>query len=188
MGTDLVQKVKYAELLSCADIIPRHFQGKPGNVLVAIEYGYSLGIAPIQALSDVYVVNGKPAASANLLAALVRKAGHKLRIEGDDEQATATLVRSDDPDYEFKATWTIEKAKKAFLLDKAGPWHQYPGAMLRARAISEVVRMGATDALMGVAYTPEEIGVEETETLANLTWSDVKAQEEEILDAEELDL
>jgi len=32
--------------------------------------------------------------------------------------------------------------------------------MLRSRAITEVARMGASDALFGVIYTPEELGVE----------------------------
>ena len=34
---------------------------------------------------------------------------------------------------------------------------QYPRQMLRARAITEVCRQGASDALAGTVYTPEEL-------------------------------
>jgi hypothetical protein len=69
------------------------------------------------------------------------------------------LIRHDDPDFEFVAEWNMAKAKAANLTGK-GVWKSYPGAMLRSRAITEVARMGAPDALYGVIYTAEELGAE----------------------------
>jgi hypothetical protein len=82
-----------------------------------------------------------------------------LRVTGDDSQCTAVLIRQDDPDFQFTATWTQAKARAAGLANKA-VWKNYPAAMLRSRAITEVARMGAPDALYGVIYTPEELGAE----------------------------
>jgi hypothetical protein len=90
---------------------------------------------------------------------MVRKAGHRLRVTGDDRTATAHLIRADDPDFTYEAIWTLDRARVAGLAGK-NVWKNYPAAMLRARAITEVARMGASDALYGLVYTPEELGAE----------------------------
>jgi hypothetical protein len=136
-----------------SSLLPRHYQKQPANLLIALEYAEAFGISPINAISSVFVIDGKPSASADLIAALVRKAGHRLRVIGDDTQATATIIRADDPEFEYTATWDMAKARQAGLTGK-GTWKSYPGALLRARAITEVARMGASDALFGVQYAP----------------------------------
>ena len=157
--TALSERMEFARALSTASLLPRAYQQNPGNVLLAMELGDALGIRPIQAINAVHVIEGKPSASADLIASLVRKAGHKLRISGDDHTATAQIIRADDPEFTYEATWTIDRAKAAGLTGK-GVWKSYPAAMLKARAITEVARMGASDALYGVVYTPEELGAE----------------------------
>ena len=146
---------QYAETVSRASMLPAAYRGKPADVLIAIGLGQAVGIPPAQSLYEIYVVNGRPSPSANLMAALVRRSGHKLRVEGNAESCTATLVRADDPDYPFTATWTIDQARSAGLAGK-DTWKQYPAAMLRARAIAEVVRMGASEAVLGMEYAAEE--------------------------------
>lgn len=153
----LRDRMEYASELAKSNLLPPAYLGKPENVLIAMEYGASLNIPPMQALQGINVINGKATASADLMAALVRRAGHKLRIEGDDRQCTATVVRADDPDHPMSATWTMEKAARAGLPKRNPTWGLYPAAMLRARAISDVARMAANDALHGIIYTPEEL-------------------------------
>ncbi|MDI3330665.1 MAG: hypothetical protein QJR09_08015 [Micrococcus sp.] len=159
----LPQKMEYAKALASASLLPRSYQQQPGNVLLAMELGDALGIPPIQAINDVHVIEGKPSASANLIGAMVRKAGHKLRVNGDDTYATAQVIRADDPDFTFEVTWTLDRAKTAGLLSGKGNWSKYPAAMLKARAITEVARSACPDALYGVVYTPEELGAVVTE-------------------------
>lgn len=156
----LPAKIEWAKTMAVASLLPREYQGNPGNLLYAIEYADSLGIDRINAITSIHVINGKPSASADLIASLVRRAGHKLRITGDETEAVAQIVRSDDPDFTFEARWDVKKAQAAGLWGK-GNWKNYPGAMLRARAITEVARSGASDALYGVIYTPEELGAVE---------------------------
>lgn len=158
---ELSTEMRYAQaLVSTPDrgaqsLLPVAYRGNAANVLIAVGLGKAIGIPPAQALYEIYVVNGRPSPSANLMAALVRRAGHKLRIEGDDTRCTATLVRADDPDYPFSATWTLDQAKAAGLAGK-DTWKAYPAAMLRSRAISEVVRMGAPEAVLGMHYSADE--------------------------------
>ena len=146
---------QYAETVARASMLPAAYRGKPADVLIAIGLGQAVGIPPAQSLYEIYVVNGRPSPSANLMAALVRRSGHKLRVDGNAESCKATLVRADDPDYPFTATWTIDQARAAGLASK-DTWKQYPAAMLRARAIAEVVRMGASEAVLGMEYAAEE--------------------------------
>ena len=113
--TALSERMEFARALSTASLLPRAYQQNPGNVLLAMELGDALGIRPIQAINAVHVIEGKPSASADLIASLVRKAGHKLRISGDDTTATAQIIRADDPEFTYETTWTIERARAAGL-------------------------------------------------------------------------
>lgn len=167
MSTDLTvparaslpDKMQYAKVMAGSNLLPRQYQGNPANLLFALEYADALGVSPINAITSIHVIEGKPTASADLIAGLVRRAGHKLRVSGDDRTATAQIIRADDPDFTYEVTWTMDRAKAAGLAGKS-VWKQYPAAMLRSRAITEVARMGASDALYGVIYTPEEVGAE----------------------------
>lgn len=149
-------KMDYAQAMAGSNLLPKHFQGNPANLLYAIEFAEALGMKPIHAITSVHVINGKPSASADLIGSMVRKAGHKLRVTGDETYAEAVLIRADDPDFEFKARWDLSKAKQAGL--NTPTWRAYPGAMLKARAITEVCRAGAPDALHGIQHSTEELG------------------------------
>lgn len=155
----LAERMEYSKALSASSLLPRQYQNNPANVLVALEYGAALGLSPMAAIQGVHVVEGKPTASAQLIGALVRNAGHRLRVEGDDQHAVAVIVRRDDPEFEFRAEWTMDRAKQAGLAGK-GVWKQYPAAMLKARAITEVARDACPEVLSGVAYTAEELGAD----------------------------
>ena len=152
-------KVDWAEKIAQSNLLPKQYQRNPANVLLALEYGTALGISPVVAMQQIHVIEGKPTASAQLIGGLVRNAGHKLRVEFNRQTmtATATIIRSDDPDYQFTAVWTMDRAKAANLTGK-GNWRTYPDAMLKARAITEVARDACPEALFGVAYTAEELG------------------------------
>lgn len=154
----LNEMMNWSRAMSQGNLMPRQYQGNPANLMFAAEYADALGISRIHVLTSIAVINGRPSPSADLMSAMVRQHGHKLRVTGDDTYAEAVLIRSDDPDFEYMARWDESKARKAGLWGNKGPWSLYPGAMLRARAISEVVRMGASDVMAGGIYTPEEVG------------------------------
>lgn len=157
----LPAKLQYAQALAQASLLPANYRKQPANVLWALEYGEMLGLSPMAALTGVHVIEGKPTASAGLISALVRRAGHRLRVSGDDKGAVAEIVRCDDPEFTFRSEWTIKRAETAGLLaKKGGTWQKYPAAMLKARAITEVARDACEEALSGVHYTPEELGAE----------------------------
>lgn len=192
---DLDAATEYAKKISVSDLLPDAYKGKPGNVLLAIEYGRSVGIDPITAMNMVHTIKGKPTASAQLVGALVRRAGHRLRVTWDGTTATAQINRVDDPSFTFSSQWTMARAQAAGLASNPNYKNHLP-AMLKARAITEVSRDACPEALAGIAYVADELGgsvdiVQQQTAQGPLTITDdgraVDADTGEIHDAELVD-
>jgi hypothetical protein len=152
-----MDRIEHAKIVSQSSLIPAEYRGKPADIIWAMDIGDALGVPYTQVMQSMVVARGKMTMSADLMGAIVRRAGHKLRIHEEGNSVTASIVRADDPDYEFTVTWNEKKAREAGLWGNRGPWTQYPRQMLRARAITEVCRQGASDALAGNVYTAEEL-------------------------------
>src|SRR4051812_39435964 len=71
-------KLTYARALSDSGLLPKDSRGKPANALFSMEFGEMLGLSPMAAIQGVHIIDGKPSASAALISALVRRAGHRL--------------------------------------------------------------------------------------------------------------
>ncbi|MGH3266360.1 MAG: hypothetical protein ACRDNS_30700, partial [Trebonia sp.] len=175
----LPDKLAYARALAAAELLPGNFKKQPANVLWAIEYAEALRLPTIAAITGVHVMDGKPTPSAALMSALVRRAGHRLRLSHDPKaggvcgMVWCEITRADDPSYVFRTEWTVERAVAAELCEiqngkpwhrtmkgKTGNWQKYPVAMMKARALAECARDACEEALMGMHYTPEEVGAD----------------------------
>lgn len=152
-----MDRLQHAQAVAQSTLIPDGYRNQPANVLWAMDLADALGVPFPQVMQTMAVMRGRMTMSADLMAAVVRRAGHKLRVREQGMSVTAALVRQDDPDYEFTATWDEAKARQAGLWGQRGPWTQYPAQMLRSRAITEVCRQGASDALAGTIYSPDEL-------------------------------
>lgn len=157
--------------------LPRTFRGNPGAVAFAVEYAKALDVSPTTAIMGVHMIDGKLSASSGLISGLIRRAGHKIRtwsegsVTAGDFVAITTIVRADDPDFTYESRWDLDRAVRARLLrrtdegryvatkEKSG-WDTYPENMAKARSITECARDAAEDAVLGVHYTPEELGAE----------------------------
>jgi hypothetical protein len=49
--TTLAEAVQFSEMLASSSMVPRAYQGKPQDVLVCVQWGYEMGLAPMQALA-----------------------------------------------------------------------------------------------------------------------------------------
>lgn len=157
---NMEEALDLATMLSKSSIVPRDLQGKPGDILVAIEFGMSLGLKWIQAVQNVAVINGRPTIWGDALKAVVMSNPLCTFIEEDElEVVTAKgrgrckVGRKGKPDVEV--TFSIEDAKKAHLWGKQGPWTQYPARMLMMRARSFALRDAFPDALKGIICREE---------------------------------
>src|SRR5690349_637624 len=107
----LAVQMDYARAVSVANLLPQAYRNKPADIMLAVGLGSAMGLSPAESLYRIDVIQGKPTASAELIAANVRKAGHRLRVKGDDSSCTATIIRSDDPDFEFTVTRDVAWAQ-----------------------------------------------------------------------------
>ena len=154
--SELAQQMEYARVVSSGSMLPQAYRGKPADILLAVGLGQAMGLSPAESLYRIDVIQGKPTASAELIAANVRKAGHRLRVTGDATTCTASIYRADDPDFEFTATRDADWAK-AMGLNTKDNYKKQPGTMLQWRAITAVARLACPEALYGVAYVREEL-------------------------------
>lgn len=149
-----------AALYAQSTLVPEAYRNKPADVFVAVTLGQSVGISPIQSLSEINVIKGKPTMSASLIAAQVRKAGHKLRVEVDEtpgkECAICTIIRRDDPDHPFVSKRDRAWAQRMGLLNNSN-YIKQPATMLKKRAITDCARDACSEALCGIDYTPDEM-------------------------------
>lgn len=140
------------------DMVPKHFQGKPEMIMAAVLRGAEIGLAPMQALANIAVINGRASIWGDALPALLQRAGHEIDSgiegEGDQMEAWAVLKRG-DTGKTIRRTFSVADAKKASLWGKAGPWQSYPTRMLQMRARAFAARDGAADALMGLQVAEE---------------------------------
>lgn len=134
----------------------------PEQATAIILKGRELQVPPMYALSNIVVIKGKPACSAELLQALIYRdhGDDALRFVESTNDACTIEYRRRSWKKPERYTFTMDDAKKANLL-RNPIWSQYPAAMLRARCISAVARMAFADSIGGM-YTPEELGASVT--------------------------
>ena len=74
---NLDEALKFADYLANSDIVPKDFQRKPANILVAVQWGMELGLQPMQAMQSIAVINGRPSLWGDAVIALARKTEFK---------------------------------------------------------------------------------------------------------------
>ena len=158
---NLEEGMRLSQLLSKSTIVPKEYQGNPGNCFIALQMGAELGLMPGQALQSICVINGKPSLYGDALPAVVYVAkvfdpavGIKETFDAATGTASCTVKRKDSPD-PVTRTFSIENAKKAGLWGKTGPWTQYPERMLQMRARAFALRDAFPDVLRGLAVAEE---------------------------------
>jgi len=157
--TTLSEAMQFSDVLSKSIMVPREYQGKPANVLVAVQWGMELGLAPMQALQNIAVINGKPSIYGDALLAMVR-ADHRCRgvkeyLDGDTAVCLITRSHNNGEVEEIERKFSVDDAKRAGLWGKQGPWKQYPQRMLQMRARSLAIRDGFPDVIKGLISVEE---------------------------------
>jgi len=159
----LAEQVEFARMVTAqpergagSSILPEVYRNNPANVLIAVGLGSSMGLSQAESLYRIAVIKGKPTAGAELIASNVRKSGHRLRVRGDETTCTATIIRADDPGYEFSVTRDLAWAKGMGLAGNDN-YKKQPGTMLQWRAITAVARQACPEALYGVVYSSDEM-------------------------------
>lgn len=132
----------------------------PEAAAIIILKGRELGLSFMTAIAHIHVISGKPTLSAELIQAMAKKNIPGLKIipvEMTSEKATVKIKLPEEGAEWFTYSFTLDDAKKAELL-KNPTWQKYPRAMLWSRCVTAALRIVCPEALMGISYTPEEMG------------------------------
>lgn len=131
--------------------------GDQAGVMMIMLSARELGIPPCQALNGgINIINGKAEISARMMSALVRKAGHEIKIiEISDTSCTLSGKRADTGETQ-EASFTLADAQKAGLVKPNGGWTKFPKDMCFARALSRLSRQLFSD-VIGIGYVEGEI-------------------------------
>jgi hypothetical protein len=154
-------------------MVPPAYKGQAESIMLAIQMGSEIGLAPMQSLQNISVINGRPAVWGDAVLGLCRQSAvckdiiEAVAGEGERMVATCTAIRvGSEP---VVRSFSVEDAKKAGLWGKAGPWQQYPRRMLQMRARGFAVRDCFPDVLRGLITAEEAADIPARDTFAGQT-------------------
>lgn len=158
---DFDQLYRMSRVMAASGMMPKGC-AKPEQVFVAVQMGLEIGLAPMQAVQNIAVINGRPSVWGDAALALVRASGQLDRFAEralTDEKGIfigyrCIASRVGDPDV-VDHTFTLADAKQAGLGKKPGPWQEYPKRMCQMRARGFALRDLFPDVLKGLAIAEE---------------------------------
>jgi hypothetical protein len=161
--------------ISQTEFVPKGLRGRTEAMLAAVLAGRELGLGPMASLRGIDMIEGSPHLSGETIMALVRRAGHRIRIVkmgpsgatviGERLSAAGEVVESG----EF--SFLEEDARAAGLLGKNN-WKAYGPTMFAWRAITMCGRFMFADLLGGgvkLTYTADELGGQGAPEVFNAT-------------------
>jgi len=120
--------------------------GEQAGVMMIMLSARELGIPPCQALNGgINIINGKAEISARMMSALIRKAGHEIRIKESTENLCVLVGTRKDTGESQEASFSLEEAQRAGLVKIGGGWAKWPKDMCFARALSRLARQLFSD-------------------------------------------
>lgn len=151
-----------AEELSKSDIIPKEFQKKPANCLIAIQLANRLKADPFMVMQNTDVIYGKPALRSTFIIACINGSGKllgnlKFELNEKETKCRAWGIEKETGARLYGPTVTMEMAQAEGWTTKNGSkWKTMPGVMLRYRAAAFFGRMQCPEILNGI-YSSDEI-------------------------------
>jgi hypothetical protein len=145
-----------ADSLVQTSFVPEAFKNKAHEATAAILAGAEVGLSPMASLRSFDIIGGTAAPRAITLRAIVQSQGHQVWVKESTATRAVVCGSRRGSNVTETSTWTLDRAKGLGLSNKQN-WKSQPQAMLVARATSEVCRLVAADAILGIGYTVEEL-------------------------------
>ena len=132
------------------------------DCVAGVMYGAELGLAPLESLQRMYMVNGGIACDSKGLNSLIHRAGHYLMVEEMSAERAAVKAVRHLPNGEYVEVgvfdFTMEDAERAGLAGQ-DTYQDYPRDLLMSKAVSRAAKVAFPDVTTGM-LTPEELGGE----------------------------
>ena len=174
--TNMTEAMEFSKFLASSTHIPKDFQGNPNNILVAIQWGYEIGLAPMQALQNIAVINGRPSLWGDSMIAVCKahpdwRGISETYIEEEDKAVCLVKRNVHGEIEETRSEFSYKDAQRANLTNKPGPWKNYPKRMLQLRARGFALRDAFPDAIKGLITAEEAQDYPEKKEPRNVTES-----------------
>lgn len=159
-----------AMMLQDVSMLPKRYQGRWGDIMVALNMASRMNADPVMVMQNLYVVNGMPAWSGQFVIAMINTSGRfatplrfKLSGKGDAMSCYAYIKTHDDEEIRG-TTISMDMAKKEGWYGKSGSkWQSMPEQMIQYRAASFFGRLYCPDLLMGIYTEDEAMEIENVE-------------------------
>jgi hypothetical protein len=125
-----------------------------GNGTAAVLQGITLGIDPLMALQQIYIVHGRPGMYAKMMVALVQGHGHEVWDEDLSDTRAVVCGRRKGSEHIIRVVVTMDQARRA-QWTKNEAYAKTPQDMLWSRAAARVCDRIASDVLKGIASVEE---------------------------------
>jgi hypothetical protein len=156
------EKWRIAQRFSLSTIIPQLYQGKPENVLVAMEIAENLKTNPFTVMQSLHIISGKPSLSSKFLQYLLIKSNlvkGRLAFDyvGEVPNMVCTVSAVDrESERLLSASYSYATAVAEGLTTKNGTkWKSIPEQMLSYRAISTFVNRYYPEISLGLGVIEE---------------------------------
>jgi hypothetical protein len=152
---------QFAAMAARSSMVPQAYRGKPEDIMLAVQMGSEVGLAPMQALQNIATINGRPALWGDAQLGLCKMHPAWVSIEetmtgaGETRSARCVVIRNGEPP--VVREFGYAQAKQAGLWGKSGPWTQYPDRMMQMRARGFALRDAFPDALRGLLSEHEAL-------------------------------
>lgn len=156
-SSDLDRVARLGMWLAAAESQSNEPKAKGMGAALRIAYAESLGL-PAHAASEIHIINGNLATSAQLKRAQAWAQGfHVVPTKETADSCTVEIFdRKTGHRVGEPVTFTLADAKRMGLLDKKGKaWHNSPAEMLFARASSKAIRIYIPHVALGVLTLEE---------------------------------
>lgn len=174
------ERLRLAEELSKAGMLPNNYVGKPGNILAAQMASNALDIPLWVAFQELNHINGKTGLSAFMMRALIIRAGHDFEIVEESTNAAKIRVKRREWQASRYVDYDIQTARTAGLIKQDGNYHKNPAAMMVARATTKGAKLYFADVLAGFGQSAEEL---EDERQAQASGGRIEKPAEPVADA-----
>ncbi len=126
------------------------------NATAAVLQGITLGLDPLTAMSQIYVVHGRPGMYTKMMVALIQAHGHEVWTEDLTDTRAVVCGRRKGTDYVERVAVTMDQARRAgWTNNPSQAYTKTPQDMLWSRAAGRVCDRIASDVIKGIASVEE---------------------------------
>lgn len=181
------EAVRIARAISQSGMAPKSYNGDEMKILVGMMAGAEVGLTPMQALRGIAVIGNQPSlwgdvalgviAGSGLLEDMVETQEGDF-IPGGNGVAICTMKRKGRPSPVVRR-YDMNRARKAGLLTKQGPWQSDPERMCQMRARAFAARDLFADILSGLGIAEvleDELETRDIRPTTVATITDLEAQ------------